>query len=388
MTTKSDSSVPLGADPAASRLQRYVRRYGSGAGGFFAWWKRGLAAWLPARWRLLFGLAPDRLLLSCETDAGQVLRLRRQNDAEIHDLAQVPLPLQAADLDALLNPRLARLQRWLVLPAGAVLRRHLSLPAAAADRLRDVVGFEIDRQTPFAADAVRYDARILQRRADGQLDAELVVAPRRELDGILATLGDAGNDLAGVDVADAAGKPLGVNLLPTESRGRRRDPLQGWNLLLAAVAALALVAAAWQVLQNRRAAAERFAAGVEAKAADARRVAAQRQRLADLVEGAAFLDRTRAARPTALEVMDELSRRLPEGTYLEKLSIEDDRLLLIGLSSEASALVARLEGSKLWRTPALTGALQRDPRSRRDRFSLTAELAGATPPGATDAGRR
>ncbi|GAB2493561.1 PilN domain-containing protein [Pseudoxanthomonas sangjuensis] len=388
MTTKSDSSVPLGADPAASRLQRYVRRYGSGAGGFFAWWKRGLAAWLPARWRLLFGLAPDRLLLSCETDAGQVLRLRRQNDAEIHDLAQVPLPLQAADLDALLNPRLARLQRWLVLPAGAVLRRHLSLPAAAADRLRDVVGFEIDRQTPFAADAVRYDARILQRRADGQLDAELVVAPRRELDGILATLGDAGNDLAGVDVADAAGKPLGVNLLPTESRGRRRDPLQGWNLLLAAVAALALVAAAWQVLQNRRAAAERFAAGVEAKAADARRVAAQRQRLADLVEGAAFLDRTRAARPTALEVMDELSRRLPEGTYLEKLSIEDDRLLLIGLSNEASALVARLEGSKLWRTPALTGALQRDPRSRRDRFSLTAELAGATPPGATDAGRR
>ena len=388
MTTKSDSSVPLGADPAASRLQRYVRRYGSGAGGFFAWWKRGLAAWLPARWRLLFGLAPDRLLLSCETDAGQVLRLRRQNDAEIHDLAQVPLPLQAADLDALLNPRLARLQRWLVLPAGAVLRRHLSLPAAAADRLRDVVGFEIDRQTPFAADAVRYDARILQRRADGQLDAELVVAPRRELDGILATLGDAGNDLAGVDVADAAGKPLGVNLLPTESRGRRRDPLQGWNLLLAAVAALALVAAAWQVLQNRRAAADRFAAGVEAKAADARRVAAQRQRLADLVEGAAFLDRTRAARPTALEVMDELSRRLPEGTYLEKLSIEDDRLLLIGLSNEASALVARLEGSKLWRTPALTGALQRDPRSRRDRFSLTAELAGATPPGATDAGRR
>lgn len=379
MTTKSDSSATFGVD-----LAMRFRRYGSGAGGFFAWWKRGLAAWLPARWRLLFGLAPDRLLLSREADG---LRLCRQNDVEIHDLAQAPLPLRAADLDALLNPRLARLPRWLVLPAGAVLRRRLSLPAAAAERLRDVAGFEIDRQTPFPAAAVRYDARILQRRADGQLDAELVVAPRRELDGILETLGDAGNDLAGVDVADAAGKPLGVNLLPIESRGRRRDPLQGWNLLLAAVAALALVVAAWQVLQNRRAAADRFAASVEAKAVDARRVAAQRQRLADLVEGAAFLDRTRAARPTALEVMDELSRRLPEGTYLEKLSIEDDRLLLIGLSNEASALVARLEGSKLWRTPALTGALQRDPRSRRDRFSLTAELAGATPPGAADARR-
>ena len=61
--------------------------------------------------------------------------------------------------------------------------------------------------------------------------------------------------------------------------------------------------------------------------------------------------------------MDELSRRLPDNTYLEKLSIEGDQLLLIGLSSEASALVGKLEGSKLWHSPALTGALQPDPRT-------------------------
>jgi general secretion pathway protein L len=41
--------------------------------------------------------------------------------------------------------------------------------------------------------------------------------------------------------------------------------------------------------------------------------------------------------------------------------------------------VQRLEGSPLWRAPALTGALQPDPRSGRDRFTLTAELAVAKP---------
>lgn len=370
MTTKSGSLATLGSD-----LSARIRRHGRGAGGFLAWWKRNLVAWLPARWRLLFGLAPDRLLLSHEADG---LRLRRQHDTEIRDLAQVPLPLRAAELDALLDSRLARLPRWLLLPASAALRRRLTLPAAAAERLREVVGFEIDRQTPFTATAVRYDARILQRRTDGQLDVELVAAPRHGLDETLAALGEAGAGLAGIDIAAADGQPLGVNLLPPDARGRRRDPLQRWNLLLAAVALLALIAAAWQILQNRRAAAAEFAAAAETKAVDARRVSAQRQRLADLVEGSAFLDRTRAARPTTLEVMDELSRRLPDNTYLEKLSIEGNRLLLIGLSSEASALVARLEGSKLWRTPALTGALQRDPRSRRDRFSLTAELTGTS----------
>jgi len=74
---------------------------------------------------------------------------------------------------------------------------------------------------------------------------------------------------------------------------------------------------------------------------------------------------------------DELARRLPDGTYLEKLSIEGDRILLIGLSREASALVGQLQGSPLWTSPALAGALQPDPRSRMDRFTLTATVATA-----------
>jgi general secretion pathway protein L len=104
-------------------------------------------------------------------------------------------------------------------------------------------------------------------------------------------------------------------------------------------------------------------------------VSQQRQQLVDLVAGRAFLDRVRAGRPTAVELMDDLTKRLPDGTYLEKFSIEDNRMLLIGLSNEASALPGRLEGSKLWRTPALTGAVQPDPRTNKDRFTLTADLA-------------
>jgi general secretion pathway protein L len=372
MTNQPDNPATFAVDFSA-RLSRYR----SGAGGFFAWWKRNLAAWLPARWRLLLGLAPDRLLLSCE--AGE-LQLRRQHDTQIQNLAQVSLPLHAGQFNALLDAQLMRLPHWVVLSAATVLRRRLTLPAAAADRLRDVAGFEIDRQTPFAAAAVRHDARILQRRADGQMDVELIVAPRREIDATLAALGDAGMGLAGIDVADADGRVLGVNLLPPDARGRRRDPMQGWNLLLVVITLLALIFAARQILQNRRDAAAALATATEAKAVDARRVSAQRQHLADLVEGAQFLDSSRAAKPTTLEVMDELSRRLPDNTYLEKLAIENNHLLLIGLSGEVPSLVARLEGSKLWRKPALAGALQRDPRSQRDRFSLTAELIDATPP--------
>jgi general secretion pathway protein L len=361
-------------------LMQGVRRYGAGAGGFFRWWKQALLSWLPLRWRVLFGLASNRLLFS---QVGDQLRLQVQDAEGVHEIAWLPLPLATAELDAVLGNRTGKLPRWLLLPAASALQRRLLLPAAAAERLRDVVGFEVDRQTPFTADSVRFDARVLERRADGQLDTELIAVPRVRFDAALAGLGGLAGSLAGVDASDASGRPLGVNLLPADIRRGSRDAMRTWNWALAAIALLGVAIAFWQVLDNRRDAAEAFTRQIEARATQARAVATQRQQLVDIVEGAAFLDRARAARPTTVEILDELSRRLPDSTYLEKVGIEGDRLLLIGLSPEASALVGRMEGSRLWRAPALSGALQPDPRTRLDRFSLTADLATAPKPAAS-----
>lgn len=357
------------------RLGRIGGGRGTGVRGFLRWWGGALATWLPARWRNLFGLAHDRLLLSVQ---GSDVRLLRQAQGDMAELATLPLPLDANALDQLLPPSLAALPRWLLLPAAQVLRRSLTLPAAAGERLREVVGFEIDRQTPFSAAQVHYDARVLGRRGD-QLETELVAVPRAALDRALAQLGTLAGALAGADVVDAQGRAIGVNLLPATARSRREDPMRRWNLILAATAVLALVAAGWQLLHNRRAAADAFAHKIEAQAGNARRVAMQREQLTSLVEGQAFLDRRRAELPPAIAVLDEVTRRLPDDSYLEKLSIEGNQLVLIGLSGNAPALVGRLEGAPIWRKPALTGALQTDPTTRRDRFSLTAELASGTP---------
>jgi general secretion pathway protein L len=220
-----------------------------------------------------------------------------------------------------------------------------------------------------------FDALLLGRRADGQADIELIVVPKAAFDAALATIGPLASALAGVDIAAAGGVPQGVNLLPAPLRARTADPWRSWNWALLAVALFAIVAGLWQVLQNQRAAADALEQRVAARSQAARQVSLQRQQLIDAVQGAAFLDRARSGRPTNVEIMDELSRRLPDTTYLEKLAIEDERMTLIGLSSEASALVPQLEGSPLWTSPALTGALQPDPRTRRDRFTLMADIA-------------
>lgn len=373
-----------GSSRLGIRLGHVRARLGPGPGSFLSWWGHALASWLPLRMRRVLGFDRGRLLL--QADRGE-LQLRLQRGELVRDLGRVPVlaapaPGETAVSDPLallLTARMAELPRWLLLPAASALRRRLALPAAAGDRLRDVVGFEIDRQTPFTAEAVAFDARVLGRReSDGQLDVELVAVPRAALDPQLAMLGPLAGTLAGVDVAGADGTPLGVNLLPPLQRSRHRDPWRVWNAALAALMVLAIAAMLWQLLANRRAAAASLERAIAAQADAGRRAAAQRQQLINLIEGQAFLDRARAARPTAVEIMEELSRRLPDGTYLEKLSIEDRQLVLIGLSNEAAALVGRLQGAELWQKPALAGALQPDPASGRDRFTLTAAL-GPTP---------
>lgn len=372
-------------------LGTYGSTMGRHAAGFLAWWRVALASWLPARWQSLLGWSRDRLLLAAD-DAGYTLRLERAG--EIIDLGRLPLP--AADvagdpLAPVLGQQVRELARWLVLPASSGLRRRMRVPAAALPRLHDVLRFEIERQTPFEAAAVVFDALLLGRRADGHADIELIVVPRGAFDAALTAIGPLAGTLTGVDIAADDGAAQGVNLLPAALRARTAHPARGLNAVLVAIGLLALTAGLWQWLQNQRAAADAFEQQVAARSQAALEVSRQRQQLIDAVQGAAFLDRARSGRPTNIEIMDELSRRLPDSTYLEKLAIEDRRITLIGLSSEASALVRQLEGSPLWTSPALTGVLQPDPRTRRDRFTLTADVAvtpGAGKEPANDATRR
>lgn len=360
--------------PLRDRFGRQLARW-AGSGDFLAWWGRSLAAWVPARWRRAIGMDRGRLLL--QPDAAGV-QLRLQRDDGIRDLAGLPR-LEAGDpgLRPALPPELADLPRWLLLPAASGLRRRMVLPVAARERLRDVVGFEIDRQTPFTADAVAHDARLLGRRGADQLDVELVVVPQAALAAQRESLGPLGDGLAGVDLAGGDGAPLGVNLLPSAQRRAQRDPARAWNLVLAVVAVAATIAMLAQLLDNRERALAELQARADKEARAAREVSLQRQQLATLVEGRAFIEGLRSERPAAIEVIDAAARRLPDDTSLEKLAIDNNQLMLLGISGEASALVGRMAGGGPWRAPALTGVLQPDPSSGRDRFTLVAELGVA-----------
>lgn len=359
-----------------------------------------LPGWLRVAGDTVLGLLPDsvrrqlgvrhrRLLLSVD---GQGLTLRAQLDDRVQLLGQLPLDDAAllAELRERLDAGAANVPRWLVLDIAQTLRPVLSVPASAEARLREVMQFEIDRQTPFAADQVSFEPRVLQRDAQTrQLKVELVVLPRTRLDAALGLLGPLADSLAGVDVAHADGSRLGVNLLPTTGRGLRVDRARQANRWLGLIAVLALVAAMAAVLGNRSSTLDGYRERVDAAKVQAREVRMLRNSLRSSAEAANFLAKRRAQMPTTLELLDDLTRRIPDSTFLEKVSVNDGNMVLIGQSQQASALVGLLQGSPLIRTPTLTGSVQTDPRTGKERFTLTAVVVGsARDKEATDASAR
>lgn len=346
---------------------------------FFAWWGAQLLACLPARWRAVLSERSESLLL--DLDGEEFVVWREKGDA-VREYGRIrrgaPVEEQAAEFRRLRNaiddPDVRTI---FVIPPGRVLSRTLNLPAAAEENLRQVLAFEMDRQTPFKADQVYFDSRVLGHDANGRTArVELVLIPRGQLDQELGVLPGGATDLDGVDTwregRGAARRQ--INLLPPERRARRRSLRLPLNLGLAALALVLLVVNMNQSLANRAAAVELMRAEVKQAGDEARQVSTLRQTLVDSIAGANFLTERKRKGPLMVGLINDLTTRIPLDTYLERLQIESNQVQLQGQAEEASKLIALLGASPCLGNPGFQGQVQPDARTGKDRFQINADL--------------
>jgi general secretion pathway protein L len=347
---------------------------------FFAWWGGELLSFLPASWRAALAEGRESLLMHI---ADNQLVLRREAARGATEFGQIDLSqdtdVQRSDFQRL-RARIdePQLRQFFCVPDARVLRRSLNLPAAAEDNLRQVLGFEMDRQTPFKADQVYFDYVVRGRDVAGrQLLVDLVVMPRAAFDEELAPISQLGIALDGVDCwIDSAGSHrLGVNLLPPERRSRRSHQRLWINLGLAALAVILALGVAARTVTNRQVALENMTNEVQAAQLEAKQVAALRKTLEETIESANFLTQKKRTVVPAIALLKDLTERLPDSTYIERLNVtEDGRVELQGLSDRSENLIAELQKSQVLTDPAFQGVVQPDPRVKKDRFNLVAQL--------------
>lgn len=268
----------------------------------------------------------------------------------------------------------------LVLSPATVLRKRWSLPLATEEHLTDVVGFDMDRQTPFAAAQVYYGARVANRDpVREKIDVEVAVIPRSAIDGWLNDLRAAGLSVHGmVSADDVTAAHASINMLPLTAKPEKRwSAMQRLNVgLLMAASLLALAAVVLPIWQKREIVKELMPLATKAGSeyAVTQRVTAEYGKLAN--EYNFMLAKKHGTYPV-VQIVEDLSKAFPDSTWLQTFELKTQpKVKSVELTGEAASVSKVIE--TLEQTPMFQNTQQRTQTMRgtgsAERFHLASDL--------------
>ena len=165
------------------------------------------------------------------------------------------------------------------------------------------------------------------------------------------------------------------NLLPPGQLPRRAHPRRRLNLILGAAVLLLLLLVGSEWLHNRQVAVARMQAEVAEMRSDAQQVAALRQQLQDNAGAAGFLAARKKDTIGMLSLLQDLTARLPDSTWLERFSVDSNgQIGMQGQSQQAAKLLDSLKDSPVLGDAGFQGSIQPDPTTGKERFYLTARV--------------
>lgn len=361
-------------------------------GRFFSWWRSTLAEMLPQSWTR--SRRSDASVLEIEITRSQIV-FRHRSGGESDELGSIerstgrggqetPAGGQIAQREAVnalahgLRPE--RTRCVVHVDDSLRLKKSVRLPLAAEENLRQVLAFEMERHTPFHADNVYFDYRPKARDSkQRKLEVDLTVVQKPVVDEALDVVADW--ELRFSPDTGLEGKG-GFTFLP---RVYRAHTTRGLNRALIVLNLVALAAAALIPIYQQ----ERYIDSLQQRADRARAAAMASVEVQDRIDALeqrrALFEQTKSG-PSAVELIEELARIIPDGTWLHRLDFKSGEVQFQGLSDAASALIGVVESSPMFREARFGSPITRDARSGRERFHISAkletgrdELAGKTP---------
>lgn len=336
-------------------------------GDFVLWWARQMRSMLPRHLSaaseradaLLVAVQPPHLLLT----------LRRRGRET--NLGRFPTNDEGL---ALATAAVRRPPRRVVLHLGpgVLLERPVELPLAAERELDRVIGFEMDRLTPFAAPDAVWQAEVMRRDpTQRRLLVRLSLVPRRLVAPCLDLLTRAGLAPAWLEATAPDGTPRCLAL-----SGHAHQRLAGRFTAAAAIAATVLAVTAMAtpfVTQSlARSATETAVTALGPRVA---RVEALRRQQIEGVAETDALTVERARIGNALQVLAALTDIMPDDTWLSDLSLHQGKLGVSGQSPAAGRLIPALAAEPMFRNPAFAAPVTRAPDGHADMFVIRVELA-------------
>ncbi|HAZ42503.1 MAG TPA: general secretion pathway protein GspI [Methylococcaceae bacterium] len=341
---------------------------------FWRWWLSEIIQIVPDRALKLLSRRQELLVLSLEEDCWVIHRIQGSLETEIQRIALNDLgPGHFAEFIAE-YPELAETKIALRLMKGQGLRRQFKLPMAAEENLAQVIGLEMDRLTPFTQDQVTFATRILSRtKATRQILVELIIAPRDFLESTLDSLSRAGWLPVNVHL-ETETKINEYNLIPERFKPQGDKLVEMLNIGLSsailAIVILILVLPVWMT----RIEVTKVQSELKKTTKAAQEVESMREQAEKLLHQAQFLQEKKRTEPILVDAMDELTRVIPDDTWLNGLQYANHRVVIQGQSPSASVLLKQIEGSRHFKDVSFVSPVTKDAGNNLERFQIAFDV--------------
>ncbi|MFZ3321595.1 MAG: pilus assembly protein PilM [Usitatibacter sp.] len=348
---------------------------------FWRWWIGELRQIAPERFAM-FGDGDRAPMLAVRDGEAAVIDSRPMTAVQRAAIGSLDDAQRKAAVRSLLerNGELRGRARVALGPDEALVRR-VTMPAATEENLRQVLEFEMDRLTPFRADEVYFDYRVVSRDvAAGQLGLQLAVARREAVDARVRELKDLGVSVQGVAIredAGHAGTPL--DLLPSEQRSERGSSSERLvqRIVVGTVLVLLFVALVYPVYRKRETFIELNPLVNQARQEAEKTDALARDLERQVGDYNYLLARKHGTLPV-LAYLEEVSKLLPDTTWVQQFDVKTTgksrEVTISGETASASRLIEILEGSTLLQNAAFRGTVNRGSQAGTERFLITAEV--------------
>jgi len=345
---------------------------------FLQWWADGLAQIAPTRSHARRKQFKQHLLLHFDDDEILIEHFAGVGD-EATTRHSISIGNEPDKRDA--REWLARSPEMLVLPTVLRLQSHrilvkrLRYPTTVRADLRNVISFDIDRQTPFSRKDVYFDFHeIATRDTSTHIEVDLFLIPKKEIQPLESIVKELGLKLTAIDTVGPAFES-GVNLLPVQRENKRnQSPRRVWFALFILWLSLVTLIPIKKILDSN-AAISRLEKQEEIGNATIQPLKELQGRYALLVKKSDFLNQLSSKHAGALDLLSEVTNLLSDNTWIRRFEFKNGTLRLQGESTNASEILGILEGSPRFSSPTFSSPVTRNNSNGSDRFQIAVSVA-------------
>ncbi|HVX78692.1 MAG TPA: PilN domain-containing protein [Bradyrhizobium sp.] len=261
------------------------------------------------------------------------------------------------------------------LRADHVMASLLDFPSKAGDFLDGMIRAQIDRLTPWTVNDAVFGWSPPVAAANDRIDVTFAATSKQEVQPVLQLV--QALDVASVAIytiaSDGAGAPVRIKLLDQPWRSVFGSAERIPRLLRAVLLGTGVAAAVLLLIATF------LESSMQSEQDELQRQIAQRRaalRLDANATGSALglLAKRKQTTPSAVMVLEAISRVLPDNTYVTELRIEGDKIQVVGMTKDAPSLIRLMEQSPQFTRATFFAPTTQAPNEPGERFHIEAHI--------------